>query len=49
MLSVGKPIVGAVAGVTGLQMAGMYPAVRLAPALGQLIARQRIDGSVEPG
>lgn len=44
----GEPIVGPVAGVPGLYLAVMHAAVTLAPAVGRLIARELVDGTVEP-
>lgn len=44
----GGPIVGPVAGVPGLYLAVMHAAVTLAPAVGRLIARELVDGTVEP-
>jgi glycine/D-amino acid oxidase-like deaminating enzyme len=44
----GEPIVGAVAGVPGLYLAVMHSAVTLAPAVGRLVARELVDGTVEP-
>jgi glycine/D-amino acid oxidase-like deaminating enzyme len=44
----GEPIVGAVAGVPGLYLAVMHAAITLAPAVGRLVARELVDGTVEP-
>jgi glycine/D-amino acid oxidase-like deaminating enzyme len=44
----GEPIVGAVAGVPGLYLAVMHAAVTLAPIMGRLVARELIDGTIEP-
>jgi glycine/D-amino acid oxidase-like deaminating enzyme len=44
----GEPIVGPVADVPGLYLAVMHAAVTLAPAVGRLIARELVDGIVEP-
>jgi glycine/D-amino acid oxidase-like deaminating enzyme len=44
----GEPIVGPVAGVPGLYLAVMHAAVTLAPGVGRLIARELVDGTVEP-
>jgi glycine/D-amino acid oxidase-like deaminating enzyme len=44
----GKPIVGPVADVPGLYLAVMHSAVTLAPAVGRLVARELVDGTVEP-
>ncbi len=44
----GEPIVGPVAEVPGLYLAVMHAAVTLAPAVGRLIAREVVDGVVEP-
>ena len=44
----GEPIVGPVAEVPGLYLAVMHSAVTLAPAVGRLVARELIDGTVEP-
>lgn len=43
----GEPIVGPVAEVPGLYLAVMHSAVTLAPAVGRLVARELIDGTVE--
>jgi glycine/D-amino acid oxidase-like deaminating enzyme len=44
----GEPIVGPVAEVPGLYVAVLHSAVTLAPAVGRLIARELVDGAVEP-
>jgi glycine/D-amino acid oxidase-like deaminating enzyme len=44
----GEPIIGAVDGVPGLYLAVMHAAVTLAPIMGRLVARELIDGTVEP-
>jgi glycine/D-amino acid oxidase-like deaminating enzyme len=44
----GEPIVSPVAGVPGLYLAVMHAAVTLAPAVGRLIARELVNGTVEP-
>ena len=44
----GEPIVGPVAEVPGLYVAVMHPAVTLAAAVGGLVARELVDGAVEP-
>ncbi|MEV0720231.1 FAD-binding oxidoreductase [Asanoa sp. NPDC050611] len=44
----GEPIVGPVADVPGLYVAVMHAAVTLAPAMGRLVARELVDGTVEP-
>src|SRR5829696_6123273 len=44
----GEPIVGPVAEVPGLYLAVMHSAVTLAPAVGRLVARELVDGTVEP-
>ncbi len=44
----GEPIVGPVADVPGLYLAVMHSAVTLAPAVGRLVARELVDGIVEP-
>jgi glycine/D-amino acid oxidase-like deaminating enzyme len=44
----GEPIIGPVAEVPGLYVAVLHAAVTLAPAVGRLIARELIDGTVEP-
>lgn len=44
----GEPIVGPVADVPGLYLAVMHSAVTLAPAVGRLVARELVDGTVEP-
>jgi glycine/D-amino acid oxidase-like deaminating enzyme len=44
----GEPIVGPVAEVPGLYLAAMHSAVTLAPAVGRLVARELVDGTVEP-
>ncbi|WP_327222729.1 NAD(P)/FAD-dependent oxidoreductase [Kibdelosporangium aridum] len=43
----GEPIVGPVADVPGLYLAVMHAAVTLAPAMGRLVARELVDGTVE--
>jgi glycine/D-amino acid oxidase-like deaminating enzyme len=44
----GEPIVGPVAEVPGLYLAVMHSAITLAPAVGRLVARELVDGTVEP-
>ena len=44
----GEPIVGPVAEVPGLYLAVMHSAVTLGPAVGRLVAREVVDGTVEP-
>ena len=44
----GEPIVGPVAEVPGLYLAVMHSAVTLAPAVGRAVARELVDGTVEP-
>jgi glycine/D-amino acid oxidase-like deaminating enzyme len=44
----GEPIVGPVAEVPGLYVAVMHAAVTLAASVGRLVAREVVDGSVEP-
>jgi glycine/D-amino acid oxidase-like deaminating enzyme len=44
----GVPIVGPVAEVPGLYLAVMHSAITLAPAVGRLVARELVDGTVEP-
>jgi glycine/D-amino acid oxidase-like deaminating enzyme len=44
----GEPIIGPVADVPGLYLAVMHAAVTLAPAVGRLVARELVDGVVEP-
>ena len=44
----GEPIVGPVADVPGLYLAVMHSAVTLAAAVGRLVARELVDGTVEP-
>ncbi|MFI5615017.1 NAD(P)/FAD-dependent oxidoreductase [Amycolatopsis sp. NPDC051903] len=44
----GEPIVGPVAEVPGLYLAVMHAAVTLAPAVGRLVAREVVEGTVEP-
>jgi glycine/D-amino acid oxidase-like deaminating enzyme len=44
----GEPIVGPVADVPGLYLAVMHAAITLAPAMGRLIARELVEGTVEP-
>jgi glycine/D-amino acid oxidase-like deaminating enzyme len=43
----GAPIVGPVADVPGLYLAVMHSAVTLAPAVGRLVARELVDGTIE--
>jgi glycine/D-amino acid oxidase-like deaminating enzyme len=43
----GEPIVGPVADVPGLYLAVMHSAVTLAPAVGRLVARELVGGTVE--
>lgn len=43
----GEPIVGPVAEVPGLYVAVMHSAVTLAAAVGRLVARELVDGTVE--
>ena len=43
----GEPIVGPVAEVPGLYLAVMHSAVTLAPAMGRVVARELVDGTVE--
>jgi glycine/D-amino acid oxidase-like deaminating enzyme len=43
----GEPIVGPVAEVPGLYLAVMHSAVTLAAAVGRLVARELVDGTVE--
>jgi glycine/D-amino acid oxidase-like deaminating enzyme len=43
----GEPIVGPVAEVPGLYLAVMHSAVTLAPAVGRLVAREVVGGTVE--
>jgi glycine/D-amino acid oxidase-like deaminating enzyme len=43
----GEPIVGPVAEVPGLYLAVMHSAVTLAPAVGRLVARELVDGTLE--
>jgi glycine/D-amino acid oxidase-like deaminating enzyme len=44
----GEPIIGPVAPVPGLYVAVLHSAVTLAPAVGRLVARELVDGAVEP-
>jgi len=44
----GEPIIGPVAEVPGLYLAVMHSAVTLAAAVGRLVARELVDGAVEP-
>ncbi|WP_329372739.1 FAD-binding oxidoreductase [Streptomyces sp. NBC_00669] len=44
----GEPIIGPVAEVPGLYVAAMHSAVTLAPAVGRLVARELVGGTVEP-
>jgi glycine/D-amino acid oxidase-like deaminating enzyme len=44
----GEPIVGPVAGAPGLYLAVMHAAITLAPGVGRLVARELVDGTVEP-
>ena len=44
----GEPIVGPVVEVPGLYVAVLHSAVTLAPAVGRLVARELVDGAVEP-
>ena len=44
----GAPIVGPVVEVPGLYVAVLHSAVTLAPAVGRLVARELVDGAVEP-
>lgn len=44
----GDPIIGPVAGAPGLYLAVMHPAVTLAAVVGRLVARELVDGAVEP-
>ena len=44
----GEPIIGPVAGVPGLYLAVLHSAITLAPAVGRLVARELVDGTVEP-
>lgn len=44
----GEPIVGPVAEVPGLYTAVLHSAVTLAPGVGRLVAREIVDGVVEP-
>ena len=43
-----EPIVGPVTELPGLYLAVMHSAVTLAPATGHLVARELVDGTVEP-
>jgi glycine/D-amino acid oxidase-like deaminating enzyme len=44
----GEPIVGPVVEVPGLYVAVLHSAVTLAAAVGRLVARELVDGAVEP-
>ncbi|GAA2229865.1 hypothetical protein GCM10010413_28660 [Promicromonospora sukumoe] len=44
----GDPIIGPVAEAPGLYLAVMHPAVTLAAVVGRLVARELVDGAVEP-
>ena len=44
----GEPIIGPVAPVPGLYVAVLHAAVTLAPTVGRLVARELVDGAVEP-
>lgn len=44
----GEPIIGPIAEAPGLYLAVMHAAVTLAPGVGRLIARELVDGTVEP-
>jgi len=44
----GEPIIGPVVEVPGLYLAVLHAAVMLAPAVGRLVARELVDGIVEP-
>ncbi len=44
----GEPIIGPVPEVPGLYLAVTHSAVTLAPAVGRLVARELVDGTVEP-
>jgi glycine/D-amino acid oxidase-like deaminating enzyme len=44
----GEPIIGPVADVPGLYLAVMHTAITLAPAVGRLVAREVVDGTMEP-
>ena len=44
----GEPIIGPVPDVPGLYLAVMHSAVTLAAAVGHLVARELVDGTVEP-
>lgn len=44
----GEPIVGPVVGVPGLYVAVLHAAITLGPAVGRLVARELVDGAVEP-
>jgi glycine/D-amino acid oxidase-like deaminating enzyme len=48
MPSDGEPIVGPVAEVPGLYLVVMHAAVTLAPSVGRLVARELVEGTVEP-
>jgi glycine/D-amino acid oxidase-like deaminating enzyme len=43
-----EPIIGPVAEVPDLYLAVIHSAVTLAPAVGRLVARELVDGTVEP-
>lgn len=44
----GEPIIGPVTEMPGLYVAVLHSAVTLAPAVGRLVARELVDGTVEP-
>ncbi|WP_433889874.1 NAD(P)/FAD-dependent oxidoreductase [Streptomyces sp. CA-111067] len=44
----GEPIIGPIAEVPGLYVSVMHAAVTLAAAVGRLVARELVDGTVEP-
>ena len=44
----GEPIIGPVTGVPGLYLAVMHSAITLAATVGRLVAREVVDGSLEP-
>jgi glycine/D-amino acid oxidase-like deaminating enzyme len=44
----GEPIVGPVAEAPGLYLAVLHSAITLAPTVGRLVARELVDGTVEP-
>lgn len=48
MPSDGEPIVGAAEELSGLYVAVLHSAVTLAPAVGRLVARELVDGVLEP-